>query len=306
MWGLRTWKKVRWIENIPTSKVRSAAMGTVELTGIARPRAIEKAPMSGTDCCWWSCDIQELRRSGKNSRWVTVGTRHSMDLFFLEDSTGQVLVNPMGAEMHVLTNTFPLNSGTRTTLGPVLNGWGFNDMNWFGGTQNLRVIESTIPDSAPLYIIGELVISKNQLGDREGRLRAHLRRIKEDPARMTAADANKDGQIDAQEWDAFRKLQEQAFAQEEAARDTANPEVTMINAPAEGLFLIATKSESEILGRFKWWAPLAMFGGLALTCLGAWLAIQARWPPALILGVSAAGLLCGGFFSKGKKSWWWF
>ncbi|MFA6004741.1 MAG: hypothetical protein WC881_11820 [Elusimicrobiota bacterium] len=92
-WGLGCLREKRLIENTPTSKVRSAAMGLVELSGQAVPRTLLQAPCTGRECCWWCCRVQEYKRSGKNSRWVTVKEIGSQDMFYLQDSTGRVLVD---------------------------------------------------------------------------------------------------------------------------------------------------------------------------------------------------------------------
>ncbi len=67
---------------------------------MARQQKPQKAPLSNMDAGWWSCRVEELRSNGKNSHWETIKQVGSNDLFYLEDPTGRVLVNPLGAELH--------------------------------------------------------------------------------------------------------------------------------------------------------------------------------------------------------------
>ena len=72
-YSFRAWRKNRLVEDTPTSRVRSAAQGYVEFTGIGKmlEGAPNKAPLSGIPCTWWSYKIEE-RRSSQRSRWSTI------------------------------------------------------------------------------------------------------------------------------------------------------------------------------------------------------------------------------------------
>jgi hypothetical protein len=305
-WGLRKLREKRLIENISTSTVRAAAMGLVELSGFAKPRQIQKAPISGMDCCWWNCQVQELRSNGKNSHWATIKEIGSNDFFYLDDMTGRVLINPFGAELRVLTIPSELNSMTRTQIAPVLNGWGLNDMNWFGGSQRLRIIEQVIPDQAPIYVMGQLISTAAQTGDQRARLMAQLRTVKSNSRLMAEADTNKDGQVDAAEWDALRAQQEEAFYKEERDRQaqTPNQDHVLVVAPLDNPFVIATGSEQDFLGALKWQVPLGLFGGVTLSAGGVWVALMNGWPPLFIVGLLAAGVVLGGVIKQFKFNFW--
>ncbi len=101
--GIGWMRKRRLIENIPTSKVRSLAMGLVEIFGEAVPAQgkILKSPFSGKDCIYYRYIIDEYRSSGKSSRWVTVDKGDSHENFYLKDDTGSVLVDPGGANVDI-------------------------------------------------------------------------------------------------------------------------------------------------------------------------------------------------------------
>lgn len=107
-------KKKRLIENLPTSKIRSLAMGLVEIFGAVVPaeKMILKSPFSNKDCVYYGYTVEELRGSGKNQRWVTVKKDEKYVHFYLKDETGMVLVDPKGAKMDI-----PVDSEFRSNFG---------------------------------------------------------------------------------------------------------------------------------------------------------------------------------------------
>ena len=105
------WIAFRWLhiarmlEDTPTSRVRSAAQGYVELVGRAgrarrheEPRAADATPR-----VWWKYRVQRRTgsSSGRNqrSKWQTVKSGHSEQPFLLDDGTGECIVQPAGAEV---------------------------------------------------------------------------------------------------------------------------------------------------------------------------------------------------------------
>lgn len=100
MGGFRALRLQRLIENTPTARARSVAMGLVELQGRVRARSRVAAPFSTRPCAWWEVELQTLRRSHRGSRgWSTVHREQSGNPFYLEDETGNVLVYPQGARV---------------------------------------------------------------------------------------------------------------------------------------------------------------------------------------------------------------
>jgi len=96
--GLRAFRRKRLIENTPTARVRSMAMGLVEVNGAVSSRSAVNAPFSGRPCAYWQVDVSV--RSGRNG-WRVVHRDQSGNPFFLKDETGVALVYPQGAECRV-------------------------------------------------------------------------------------------------------------------------------------------------------------------------------------------------------------
>jgi hypothetical protein len=91
----------RLIENVPTAKIRSAAQGYVELSGIAKlmDGPIIMSPLTGKTCVWYSYIIEEKADTSRteghfNSARQIVEQGKSEELFLLEDETGCCVIDP--------------------------------------------------------------------------------------------------------------------------------------------------------------------------------------------------------------------
>jgi len=105
--GFFKMRKYRIIKDTPRSKIRSMAMGIVEIHGHVEADQLIKSPFSKTDCVYYKYEIKEYRKQssskGKSTsyRWVTVNSGDKRVPFFACDETGRALVNPDRAEINV-------------------------------------------------------------------------------------------------------------------------------------------------------------------------------------------------------------
>ncbi|MFA6003479.1 MAG: hypothetical protein WC881_05370, partial [Elusimicrobiota bacterium] len=174
---MRAWyyrrRKARLAE-LADASVRSAPEGPVELCGQAVPRVELRTPISDKVCCWWYCEVQELCESPSGVSWHTVKELGSPELFYLEDATGRVLVDPHGGEFSV-----PINDvRNRRVLGPILASWGINASTWFDDARRIRVVEYAIFPGRPVHVAGELVPRLRHMADRRDKLAEHMREFK--------------------------------------------------------------------------------------------------------------------------------
>ncbi len=98
--------RARLLGDVPTSRIRSAAQGFVELYGVLEegPEGPLQAPLTGKPCLWWRYRIEvEEKRSGREKAWRTVDKGASESPFSLRDATDACLVDPRGAEVRPLT-----------------------------------------------------------------------------------------------------------------------------------------------------------------------------------------------------------
>jgi hypothetical protein len=98
--GFRALRLQQVIRNTPTAKVRSLAIGLVELQGELKGRSRTRGPFTDRDCVWWEVELQTLRDSNKGMRqWQTVHRESSGHPFYVDDGTGAALIYPQGADI---------------------------------------------------------------------------------------------------------------------------------------------------------------------------------------------------------------
>lgn len=306
--GLVAFGKKRLLENIPTSKIRSAAMGFVELNGLAKPRKEIKDPIDNLPCCWWQCVVQEDVGDRRELRKVITFP----ELFYLEDDTGKVLIDPQEAEfMYIHEKKIKLDSNNRHKFEPVLVGWGLDCTGWFGTLKKMRIILRTIRVSEQIYVLGELTHRYDYLEERKRKFIIHLGQVKEDTGKMALADSNKDGTIDAIEWDAFCTKLEEEFLKEETARGEQVPDsdkLVVKRPQTNHSFIISTRSELELLKWFKFLSIGGILSGIAAIAFGVWRALSQGYSPKVIVGTVAGALLAGYLLAQfkhrgGIKQW---
>jgi hypothetical protein len=97
--GFGLLQRRRLILDTPFSKIRSAAMGMVEVSGLATGPYTVVAPISARPCYYYRTLVWEYRREGKNTQWVKVAGECAHVPFFVDDNTGRLLVDPHGADL---------------------------------------------------------------------------------------------------------------------------------------------------------------------------------------------------------------
>jgi hypothetical protein len=278
--GFRLLRNRRLIQNIPTSKIRSMAMGLVEVKGRATDPVNLQAPFSGEPCVYYKVQVDEYKRSGDHSRWVNVFSRNTDDLpFNLSDETGCTSVRPQGAEI-LLDVTFSFENRGRGVPSKVV--WFLKERNFsidgFAGMEkNLRFTERVIRPGQDLYVMGECRSEKDRLsGAARDRVLEALRTAKSDPERMKTFDKDRDGTISAEEWEEARS----GITREAVGALEVEGTCLMKPASSGGVFIISDKDEKNLTGRFGWGAFGGVFGGIALfgVCLFLLLRATGRIP----------------------------
>jgi len=157
--GLYFYKKKQLIADTPTSKIRSIAIGLVEIFGQVIPiqERVVKSPFTDKDCVYYNYKIEEYRSNGKNSSWVTIKKGEQKDLFYLKDDTGMILIDPTGAQIEAKQD-FEYQSG----LGKdppeqvirFLTTHHLTHEGFFGFNKTMRYRETIIVPDDTLYIMG--------------------------------------------------------------------------------------------------------------------------------------------------------
>jgi E3 Ubiquitin ligase len=155
--GFRMLQFKRLVLNTPFSKIRSASMGLVEVSGIAIGRQTIPAGITGAPCYYYCATAWELRQSGKSRVWKKVAEETLYVPFFVDDSTGRLLVDPQGADLDV-HRTFR-DEFDKSLFGSNMfpeNVMQFLVRNGIGASGNIRLEEHCIEPGYPLFILGTL------------------------------------------------------------------------------------------------------------------------------------------------------
>jgi hypothetical protein len=99
--GFQLLQRKRLIMNTPSSKIRSAAMGLVEVSGLAAGPYTLTAPITGVPCYYFRTMVWQWKQHGRSSSWVKEADENLHLPFYLDDGTARVLVNPQGADLDI-------------------------------------------------------------------------------------------------------------------------------------------------------------------------------------------------------------
>ncbi len=98
-YGFQLLQRRRLILDTPFSKIRSASMGMVEVSGLAAGPYTMIAPITARPCYYYRTLVWEYRQRGKNKEWVKVAAQCMHVPFFVDDNSGRLLVDPRGADL---------------------------------------------------------------------------------------------------------------------------------------------------------------------------------------------------------------
>lgn len=251
-------RRARLLEDTPTSLIRSAAQGYVELSGRARllPGPPIVSPLSDTPCVWWSYRVQERNRNGKNE-WRTIEDETSGELFLLTDTTGDCIVDPDFASV--------TPSVSRSWAGPVQRPHCPPDSSWFH-FGDFRYTEKLILVGDPLYAIGWFRTQNADLEFNESRevseLMADWKKNPKDLLRRFDSDG--DGQVSPQEWDVARKAAVTEVRAQQVQR-SLHPDLHVLAKPPDRRpFMLSTLTQQAITRRLRLWGLLSLLGSVAI------------------------------------------
>ena len=96
--GFHLLARKRLLLSTPTSRIRGAALGLVEVNGTAVGPHTIAAPISGKLCFLYRTTVWQ-QSNGKKKDWEKVADETLHLPFFIDDSTGQMLIEPLGADL---------------------------------------------------------------------------------------------------------------------------------------------------------------------------------------------------------------
>lgn len=158
--GAYSWilqNRKRLIESIPTSSIRSLALGLVEISGRTQATGeLLSSPFGDLPCVFYTYLVEEQVGTGKTKRWDTVAKGTSELPFYVNDGTGRVLVVPHSAElMFPDERTYRQNwiGELPPTTVAGLHRLGISSKSWLGH-RPLRCRETCILPDEQVYVLG--------------------------------------------------------------------------------------------------------------------------------------------------------
>lgn len=182
--SLRGFARARLLASVPTAKVRSAPQGYVRLDGRAQPLSPVpmRAPVVGVPCVWFDYEFVEGNGDDAARRY-----HRSTRSFLLEDESGSCRIDPraMRIEPRSIRRRPPLS------LGPVVPA-GLVSLRWIAVGEEIAAYGNFSSMRA------DFASQKDDL------VRAELAALKRDREALLQFDANGDGVVDGDEWEAAR------------------------------------------------------------------------------------------------------
>jgi hypothetical protein len=252
----------RIIQDTPTSKIRSAAQGYLELIGhgyLMEGQPII-SPLTGKPCTWYDFKVEESRQSGKNSKWVTIRKGISDELFLIKDETGQCIIDPEGAQVTVADKSVwygktsnPMASPSKTKKG------GFFSILT---NHKYRYTEKLLHSGESLYAIGlyKTVGGAGSHFNVKEDVRELIREWKTDSEElMKRFDTNNDGEIDLNEW---QRVRDEALkhVMEKHSEQKTMPPVHMMNKTNDKRrpFILSAVPEDDLTRRLHIYSVIAI------------------------------------------------
>ena len=260
--------RARLIEDTPTSKIRSAPQGFVELIGSTKAdQPLLRAPLSSKPCLWYDVLVERWQKSGKSYSWHKVRSERSDFSFYIDDGTGRCHVHPDGADVTPVHRDiwfadgpdayFP--TGTRAGSSLFLTG------------QKYRYRERRIHENDLLYAIGlfqtvypkpQSVLVEDQMVELLAEWKSHQLSL------LQRFDADGDGQISETEWQEARReaaSQAHAYVLENYDHEPAH---MLSRPPGRSQHYILASSDPRTLARSYrisgWFAAICFVGVLVL------------------------------------------
>ena len=269
----RFFHRSRIIDDTPTSKIRSAHQGFVELEGVGLMMKGTPiiSPINKQPCLWYSFKIEQkvtetINVSNKNihhdNKWETIDSAVSDNLFLLNDGSGICVIDPDGA---TITPSY-----SKTWYGPkqhhmtdVVSASASTVLNSLMSNNNYRYSEKRIDVGADLYVLGlfKTVGGRNEKLDKAAEVRDLLASWKQKPAVLLARfDENGDGEIDMQEWQAVMQSAQQEISESLKER-LVQAEIHTLSKPLDSRrpYILSVENQDTISNKYRWYSRAGIF-----------------------------------------------
>jgi len=285
--GFQELKIKRTIQNIPTSKINTGAVGTnVEIKGkiIVEREKLVTAPISGRQCALYHLEIQQERRRKNSTYWQTIDQFYSHEGFYIDDQSGAtalVLVGGAKIKREGQTNNIYINSNNFDEI-PVtlrkaltenqkkIKRFKLKKTSWLFSSK-YRVLEWRFKPNEEVYVLGHAESGLRLQKIKKPRLKYFLKArkaIQKDKKLKARYDANRDGTLDHNELERGAQMLAQRLSDKYSKEKLEEliPKTKLIfKKKKPHPFIISNRPEGELVKHMGRWSVVKIWGGPVLT-----------------------------------------
>jgi hypothetical protein len=290
--GFKELKIKRTIQNIPTSKIHTGAVGTdVEIKGniIVEKERMATAPISGQQCAIYHLEIQVERRRKNSTYWKTIDQYFSHEGFYVEDQSGSTAlvlaegarINREGKTNNCYFSSSDLNEipdllrESLTTNQHKLKKFKFKETSWLF-SEKYKILEWSFMPNEEVYILGHADSGLRFEKIKKPKLKYFLKAkkaIQEDGKLRARYDTNRDGTLDHDELERGSQIlaQRQSDKYSKEKLEELIPKTKLIfKKKKPHPFVISNRPEDELVKHMGKWSVLKIWGGPILTVACVW------------------------------------
>ena len=243
------------ISNTPTSTVRAAAIGPVEVHGKATGPSSLISPLAQVDCYYYEATAWQQVEE-RNRKWKKVAHEVLCVPFFVADGTGSMMVDARGAELG-LPPEFESEVRGYETSESIRH---FLGRHGIPSDANVRLKECVVRPDQPLFVLGTLGENRGLGESVEGSVRGEPRMLSREAADLQRRVALDIMQVECPSGILRPLVPEQDF--------DMNPPTVLQKGPGRRPFVIAAQNEREMLESLSHTSALYIWGGPILALVG--------------------------------------
>ncbi|HEY9166601.1 MAG TPA: GIDE domain-containing protein [Candidatus Kryptonia bacterium] len=160
--GFAKMNELEFMRNIPRSKIRSVAIGPVEISGTILSQNVLTTPYSKSPCVYCRSELEiysadDDSDSDNSGGWKTVPGPTFKIPFWVKDETGQIMVDPEGAEVEISDRELGMlnQDGSSKDADDAVS------ENFSPRPGDRRYVEQFLAPNDPVFILGSAGIRKD-------------------------------------------------------------------------------------------------------------------------------------------------
>lgn len=260
--GFPLLKRKSLVQDTPTSTVRAASLGAVEVGGTVVGPYTLLAPLSESDCFFY----RAVARGSSGEEGKTTAKAETLCVpFFLDDGTGLLMVDPQGAELEIqpsVEEEYSPSTGTALTRH-------FLNRHGISSSAPAHLEEYCIREGDVLFVLGTLCENPGRNAVRPSSTESSevppgfLSPAAADLQRRTAIESMYPPGTALPPTPLQETLKAKSF--------DFNPPVLLSKGASGAPFFISWRSQRDVVQMLAWRSTLYIWGGPILALAGLWL-----------------------------------